>query len=243
MEFKKALIVPGYALILSLVGSQAAFCGANSGGGGDAHSIEFIQVANRMAEHIFFIPEHDRLGLDPKLVSETIYSVQVQSVDGKLELNGKSVDAINYPDEKRIEISRASWDGMDAQRRQILALHEYLGIMRIADERYQISRHVTTHRQELLNVCESDDVRFREETNQFFLSKGYVAQGYTGNHTNTLSGAYLYSLRAYSIKWNATDPSRGGVSQLLRVGECNPYTGKYEAIMYSGSGESPDACR
>lgn len=53
-------------------------------------------------------------------------------------------DAINIPSQNLIKLSRVRWDnlGEDAVKKYRLVLHEYLGIMRVSDQNYQVSSEI-----------------------------------------------------------------------------------------------------
>ena len=236
-------LIAALAIIVAPAVPNAAQGGANSGGGGDTVAIQFIQTANRLAEHLLFLQEDDRRGLDPRALGEAVFSVQVQSTEDKLILNGASVDAINYPSEKRILLSRSGWEKANPELRQVLVLHEYLGILGVRDDHYQVSRPVVTDRRNRVNLCEADQERFRQDTVGFFLGKGYVLENYVGNHTSTLAGSSLYAIRGYAFSKAGESAKNGSVAALYRVGECNPHTGKYDHLQFSASGAGFDACR
>ena len=67
-------------------------------------------------------------------------TASVVSVE-KTVRDGNEVDAINYPDLKKIEIHRSRWNeyGKNLRRKLPIVLHEYLGLMRLGDASYQIS--------------------------------------------------------------------------------------------------------
>ena len=54
---------------------------------------------------------------------------------------GVEVDAINYPDENRIEVSRYRWNEyfVDRMQRRRLVLHEYLSVMGLDDDKFRIT--------------------------------------------------------------------------------------------------------
>ncbi|WP_413290783.1 hypothetical protein [Bdellovibrio sp. HCB337] len=108
-------------------------------GGGDSYALEFVQIAQQVTQHLKF--QRSKL-IDIKKLDEAITKTTIESTDKKLVLNGAAKDAINYPAEGRIVINRQSWRGMSRDVKPALVLHEYLGIMRVNDATYELSKQV-----------------------------------------------------------------------------------------------------
>lgn len=125
---------------LALIGllMTPAYAG-QEGNGGDAYAIEFKALAIGIAARI---EQEPRIGVSGQALLEAIEKTEVTSKD-ELTLDGRPVDAINYPDPEkpRIVLSRKGFDRLreNSADKGVLILHEYLGILGIADERYQQS--------------------------------------------------------------------------------------------------------
>lgn len=121
--------------------------GGMVGNGGDAVLQEFnlrgIQVANFLQAEPAIAQAH---GIDPVQFLAVVKQTRLES-HPQLFLRGQEVDAINYPWEHRIEVSRSRWaqsasriDAYFVQRR--IALHEYLWVYGINDELYVVSNPI-----------------------------------------------------------------------------------------------------
>lgn len=139
----KNIIVLGL-LILTSVSAKAVW--RETGNGGDHKAQEFAANAKEATD----ILEK----LNPPLVKEEVIvklreamaSTQIYSLESLCKLDvitGKNqcFDALNYPDAKpsRIEVSRTRWLQMNRKDRLAIALHEFLGIIGIEKNTYQIS--------------------------------------------------------------------------------------------------------
>lgn len=118
----------------------AATGGTDVGNGGDDYSREFVSIALDIAESLALNPMP---GVDAKSFLDTVSLTKVNS-SPRIVLRGYEVDAVNYPDSNppQIVVNRAGWDRLSVEphRRAFLVLHEYLGIMKIDDSKYQISK-------------------------------------------------------------------------------------------------------
>lgn len=119
--------------------THQAFAGYETGNGGDAFAIEFEMTARDLAQRLYKNPQ-DVVDVDK--FSGAISTSEVHSED-HLFLNGAEVDAINYPAQRKIQLSRTRWnqirDAEGTRTRLTLVLHEYLGIMNIDDTQYRVS--------------------------------------------------------------------------------------------------------
>ena len=122
---------------------QKPLRGGNSvGNGGDAMAAEFVQTA-RTALHYLDLKTSSQANLSfiIQSLARGLNETQVNSND-QLFLRGDEVDAINFPELKKIVLSRKRWEtyrekGLSVRSR--LALHEYLGVIGLNDSHYQIS--------------------------------------------------------------------------------------------------------
>ena len=129
-------------LILSL--SLPCFAGPIASGGGDQYAAEFVQTGHFIVEWLKSakVPQ-----LDSRITAESlesaVNSTTVGSTDQPLILDGAAKDAINYPSDRRILISREAWTrSSTGYERNLLVFHEYLGILGIDDSSYQNSRMI-----------------------------------------------------------------------------------------------------
>lgn len=128
-----------------------AFCiviwnGASAGGGevgngGDAVVQEFQFLGK---ETVKLIPHLRTTALTYNEVKQLKGAIEGATVESKeqLFLNGIEVDAINYPSQKKIEISRSRWrepGNANRERRWALAVHEYLWLAGVDDTSYKVS--------------------------------------------------------------------------------------------------------
>lgn len=130
-----------------LIGQNVfAIGGDHAGNGGDAVVQEFISFGR---ETVKLLPY-----LETKIISEdqkaalkkAILNAKIESQE-RLFLGSKPVDAINYPSEMRIEVSRSRWQVSRADvynAHWALALHEYLWLAGINDTNYVVSNPLFT---------------------------------------------------------------------------------------------------
>ena len=218
-------------LLSALLVSQVAFAqdGGISGGGGDGYAIQFVQVA-RMIQTALGVSADS--AVDAAALKRAILETKVESTDQNLELDGKNKDAINYPAEKRITMSRSRWGSLSGTQKRTLVLHEYLGILRIDDSNYQISARIISSPIMSVNDCVADEARFKAEQTNSFTKAGYpLCKGWGGDETITLNGTYLRTLQGMSID------KEGSVATLHVSAECNPVTRKFE-LLQGSAGET-----
>ncbi|MGE0615952.1 MAG: hypothetical protein AB7P04_09940 [Bacteriovoracia bacterium] len=139
---KKIVSILVLAWGLSAVAGVEGGGGATGvGGGGDAYALEFTAMGRGALGYVRAYADQF-----PEIASEelakAIDATQVTSIDHAYleDARGRrEVDAINYPDVKKIELSRTRWAQLDTDARITLVLHEYLGILRLADEGFLVS--------------------------------------------------------------------------------------------------------
>jgi hypothetical protein len=113
-------------------------------GGGDVQALEFTSLGYELAGYLSSLKSRYQTqvpGIEPAQFLATVQSTRVVTEDN-LELDGKAVDAINVPDLKLIRVSRGRWHDSvgDQEFRVGLVFHEYLGIMRMNDQRYDVTK-------------------------------------------------------------------------------------------------------
>jgi hypothetical protein len=123
-----------------------ALGGVTVGNGGDSVAQEFTQFGQDAVNYFSYA---ESMTLSPQ--QQTAFKVAVESTlvqtQDQLFLNGAEVDAINYPSEKRIEVSRSRWaQNIDStgNKHFLLAVHEYLWISGVDDSDYKISNPLST---------------------------------------------------------------------------------------------------
>jgi hypothetical protein len=148
MFLKKSPIQILCSLLLTAAGSISSMAfgaaGGTSGGGGDSYSFEFVSLGYNVISSLKQDPISE---INIAKLARAVTTTRVNSKDS-LTLDGNLVDAINYPDSKnpRIEISRSGWNRLanEPAEKMTLVLHEYLGILKLNDQQYQIS-HKLSH--------------------------------------------------------------------------------------------------
>lgn len=115
------------------------------GNGGDVIASEFNFIARTA---IFLLKKKTLSKVDSDLVLEIekkIDSTLVESVGLQLTLDGRDVDAINYPSIQKISISRPRWEQIRLRtpsERARIVLHEYIWIAGTDDSSYQVSNRL-----------------------------------------------------------------------------------------------------
>jgi hypothetical protein len=130
-----------FALIAVAVSGPHAKAGGWVSGGGDGVAQEFISFGYRVYD---FINTSSSLkaGFSLEDMKSDLDEVTVETKDN-LFLLGVEKDAINYPAQKKIEVSRTRWQSLSGAQKASLALHEYLGI-RFSDRVYELSAPILT---------------------------------------------------------------------------------------------------
>lgn len=132
-----------FLLIILSVFSTTAIAGDGVGNGGDSIASEFILTA-KDALRILKGKSEVKKYLDVDKFEIAILNTKISSTDDSLILNDIEVDAINYPEQKRIKINRSRWLDLRSSSRTVsrfnLVMHEYLGIMKIEDNQYSLSQ-------------------------------------------------------------------------------------------------------
>jgi hypothetical protein len=114
--------------------------GGVTGNGGDRRAIEFVVIAEKIAQ---YVTDAKKTEVDIEKFHLAIATTKVESTNKILKLKGIPKDAINYPQEKRIIFNRESWDSSsDESIRAVLVFHEYLGIMGVDDSSYKYSKKI-----------------------------------------------------------------------------------------------------
>lgn len=120
--------------------ASTAFAGIKDGGGGSGVAAEFVELAHDLEKRL---ESKSIPGVDVEAFRKAVNETKVIT-KRNLKLRGATVDAINYPGLKLIEVSVTRWNKLTKTpwvKLQIV-FHEYLGILQIDDSNYQISRQI-----------------------------------------------------------------------------------------------------
>lgn len=132
-----------YAILIYISFSPLALAGNELGNGGDGFAQDFVATGRGMVAELRDNPD-PRIS-DFAAFEKAVSNTHVASTTDPLLLDGQEVDAINYPHEGRITMSRPHWGALSAEKRRALVLHEYLGICcDRSDRNYEISSSYTT---------------------------------------------------------------------------------------------------
>lgn len=114
-----------------------AFAGPITSGGGDGYAAEFTKFAYAI---VGILKNSPSTFISPSLLKNAIENTRVITKE-RLIWQNEEVGAINYPSTNKIELSREHWRILqgDNLKKLVLVFHEYLGILKIDDSRYQIS--------------------------------------------------------------------------------------------------------
>ncbi len=125
---------------------SAATGGNGVGNGGDIVSLQFIQLARQGLICLEKFQQTNALSAQHTLVLKQIRNaislVTVETKDQLRLADGREVDAINYPQVMKIEVSRSRWhflQGENLKTQIMLVFHEYLGVIGVDDHDYQES--------------------------------------------------------------------------------------------------------
>ncbi len=115
--------------------------GAMDGGGGDTYVAEFKAIASTVLASVR-MQTGSFTEFELNALEKAVSSSQV-SFKNSLLLDGKDVEAINYPSSGRIEVSFSRWGAAHSREaRAKLVFHEHLGLMGVDDSAYQISNRL-----------------------------------------------------------------------------------------------------
>lgn len=130
-----------------------SYSGNHGGHGGDmVYAREFVKLGYKLVEHLnqeMYAERLSELGASPQDLREIIDPKHVDSAEqSEVYLlrnlpDGREIkilkDAINFPSENRILLSRTSWRKLSLEKRIDLVLHEYFGLLGIEHDQYTYS--------------------------------------------------------------------------------------------------------
>lgn len=132
---KKNLLIITWILLLN---SLSAVAGVKEvGNGGDVYALQFIAMAEKA---LLYLQNSESPDVNLTDLSAAIEATKVESTIQVLILQGVKKDALNFPGERRIIFNSQRWASMVTEEKLALVLHEYLGILRIEDASYKISK-------------------------------------------------------------------------------------------------------
>lgn len=118
---------------------QAMSLGNDGPNGGDAYGGEFVSLGHEIASEMEKI-ERSNFEVDLGEFKKILKQVIVYSDEGRyIAVNGQPVDALNFPNDKKILINRERWRQMGLKEKLRLVLHEYLGILNVERNVYKVS--------------------------------------------------------------------------------------------------------
>jgi|GEM_PF-5459767 len=122
--------------------------GNEGGHGGDPYALEFSDIAKAIGTQILNGNANIRASLEGAKLNievwqKTLKVVRILSADqDEVVLRGAIVDAINFPDLTAILVNRNRWREADLTERVRLVLHEFLGLLAIEQDRYDVSTNL-----------------------------------------------------------------------------------------------------
>lgn len=121
------------------VGSARADGGIN-GGGGNSYAILVEQEISHLVDLMRNAPAGELHGIEWLSLQDAVTATRLEMTNGPLEIDGKPVEAINYPMEKRIVFSMSAIARIQGTKAfSTLVLHEFLGVLRMDDSHYALS--------------------------------------------------------------------------------------------------------
>lgn len=136
-----------FFLLLSVMALSSISQAQNMvGNGGDVVASEFNSIARTA---VYFLQKKSLSTSDQNIVSDIqkkIETTLVESVNDELSIDGRVVDAINYPELARIKVNRKRWEQIrlrNPSERAMIVLHEYIWIAGTNDGNYAVSTRLT----------------------------------------------------------------------------------------------------
>lgn len=124
------------------VRQQAVRRGNEGGHGGDSYVLEFVTLGKLVSAGLeSFTSQTLRESHFTREAFEQVVTTVKVSSHGKEEmfLEGKEVDAINFPQANQIKINRDRWREHSLESRIQLVMHEYFGILGVERDNYSVT--------------------------------------------------------------------------------------------------------
>ena len=125
-------------VILNTLFLTAYAKGGHEGNGGDSIALKFTTFGRDVLEEVRSYSESFQ-EVNIESFENAIEKTDIITTDEKLFVGDIEKDAINYPEQKMIKINRTRWSQAESNHRKALVFHEYLGIMKVDDSKYQVS--------------------------------------------------------------------------------------------------------
>jgi hypothetical protein len=134
-------------MILALLFSSLCFgsqlMGNEGGHGGDTYALEFATLGQKIAQELNLEDNQQLMAkwqLSATTLKTTVQNTLVySSEEDQVKLRGQIVDAINYPESKKIILNRTRWREAVLSDKLKLVLHEYFGIIGVERDTYTAS--------------------------------------------------------------------------------------------------------
>ena len=131
--------------------------GTDFGSGGDAYAAEFKDIGRMVVRRLKSREVREVEGISVTSFEEVSEKLVVTTTEAALKKGDIPVDALNYADQMKVELSLVHWaSSMDFSRKRRLVIHEILGLMRKDDSDYRLTS------QFLKDMGFLHDVRFDE---------------------------------------------------------------------------------
>ncbi len=127
------------SMLLLFIGVQT-YAGGESSGGGTGYPAEFTELGYAAAKVVRGISTFPVSG---DLFDAAVISTRIEFTNNKLkDSKGIEVDALNFPKTKLIRVNIKRWQNLilDTKQKFQLVVHEYLGILKVNDRGYKVSR-------------------------------------------------------------------------------------------------------
>lgn len=145
---KKVMLKSIFAFALSF--NLLAYAGPIVGNGGDGIALEFNEITGKIPKLLVQWPQRPT-EIKLQEINAVIDQLSVDTAS-ELFLDGIPKDAINYPNEKRITVHRGRWKDLNLKSKYALVLHELLGLSRINDANYNLSKFFLSYLNSLDNA-------------------------------------------------------------------------------------------
>jgi hypothetical protein len=175
-------------LAIAMLFTQQAQAGNEVGNGGDRYAQEFTAIARSIVNELKANPNEQIQNLAG--LEEAVEDATIRTKD-TVRLGGEEVDAVNFPQRKRIELSRSRWKDYNLEQKRQLVMHEILGLAGEDDQHYQISGVIPeeSHSSSIAdsslptgNASVASKSEFdKKDSGRFFLGLGGGINNFTGN--------------------------------------------------------------
>ena len=114
--------------------------GWDVGSGGDAYAAEFKDIGRTVIRRLKNKGVREVDGISVTSFEETLEKLVVKTTETVLRKGDAPVDALNYAEQAKIELSLVHWaNSMDFSQKRRLVIHEILGLMRKDASDYRLT--------------------------------------------------------------------------------------------------------